>query len=68
MAKIDDAVQKIVVHISDETTVSLARDIEKTYGGTGNGPIIACSVLDFSRQYLCAYIYDQLAGIFGLEE
>ena len=68
MPKIDDAVQKIVVHMSDETTVSLARDIEKTYGGTGNGHIVASSLLDYSQQYLSSYIYDQLAGVFGLEE
>ena len=68
MAKIDDAVRRIVSHISDKMTVPLARDIERKYGETGNGHINANSLLDYSQQYLSAYIYDQLACVFDLEE
>lgn len=66
--KIDTAIDKILCHIPEETKIALAREIEKSYGETGNGTIQATSLIDYADQYLSSYLYDQLATVFGLEE
>jgi len=65
--KIDQTVDKIVLHMNDDTIVGLARSIEKSYGpDTGQGVLHATSPTDYARQFVWAYMYDQIASVYGL--
>ncbi len=68
MPKIDNAVSRIMRSIPNEMRIPLTQAIEKEYGETGNGTIMATSLLEYSQEYLSAYFYDQLVAVFGLEE
>lgn len=70
MPKIDEAVKKIMHFIPDEIRVSLTQAIEtgSQYGETGNGQIMATNIDDYAEQYLNAYFYDRLAGVYDIED